>query len=217
MLINFTSPLVAFRKTSLVDYPGKVAAVIFFQGCNLRCPWCYNGELVLGTAEGLTPLDEALRHIEKRKNVLGGVVLSGGEPALQKNLAEIIKRLKGLGLLLKLDTNGAFPAILKRLLEMPETRPDFIAMDIKAPFERYGELCSAGSGAENLAEKLAASAALIKASGIPHEFRSLKLPDGVLSEGDWQAMREAAGEPLKIREFHAGSCLDETWNAYGGA
>jgi pyruvate formate lyase activating enzyme len=208
--------MVAFRKTSLVDYPGRVAAAVFFQGCNLRCPWCYNGELVLGGAEGLIPLADALSHIEKRKNVLGGVVLSGGEPALQKTLPAIIARIKALGLPVKLDTNGTFPDVLKLLLGRPETKPDFIAMDIKAPFPRYYELCLPPARdpalGHELAAKLAASVALIRGAGVAHEFRSLDLPPGVLSEAEWLAMREAVGEPLKVRAFRGGNCLDESWN-----
>jgi pyruvate formate lyase activating enzyme len=214
---------VAFRKTSLVDYPGKVASVIFFQGCNLRCPWCYNGELVLGTAQGLITLDEAFVHIEKRRLVLGGVVLSGGEPTLQKELGAIIQRLIALGLAVKLDTNGLLPDKLETILGSPKTRPQFIAMDVKTAPERYARLTPAFARltptadvrpqvVQNIAARVRKSAALIRESGIPYEFRSLELPHGYLSAEDWEAMRETAGGKLSVRAFHGGSCLDDAWN-----
>jgi pyruvate formate lyase activating enzyme len=207
---------VAFRKTSLVDYPGKVASVIFFEGCNLRCPWCYNGELVLGTAEGLITLDEAFAHIEKRRTVIGGVVLSGGEPTLQKELGAIIRRVAAFGLSVKLDTNGLLPDKLETILGSPETRPHFIAMDVKTAPERYAMLTPSNDARSNVVKDIAArirkSAALIRESGIPHEFRSLELPHGYLSAEDWEAMRETAGGKLTVRAFHGGSCLDESWN-----
>ena len=210
---------VAFRKTSLVDYPGKVASVIFFQGCNLRCPWCYNGELVLGTAEGLITLDEAFAAIEKRRAVLGGVVLSGGEPTLQKDLGAVIKRIAALGLAVKLDTNGLLPDKLAQILGDPATRPQFIAMDIKTAPERYALLTPSKDNRPetiaDIANRIRKSAALIRESGIPHEFRSLELPHGYLSAEDWEAMRQTAGGQLTVRAFHAGTCLDDTWNQKG--
>jgi pyruvate formate lyase activating enzyme len=115
---------VHLRKTTLVDYPGKVAAALFFPGCNLRCPWCHNRELVNREAENLVPLEAALSHLEKRRKLLGGVVLSGGEPLLFPGLGELIPLIKGLGLKVKLDTNGTLPQLLEKLLENEKTRPD---------------------------------------------------------------------------------------------
>jgi pyruvate formate lyase activating enzyme len=218
---------VALRKTSLVDYPGKVAGAIFFPGCNLRCPWCQNGDLVLGTAEGLIPLEEALGLVEKRKNILGAVVLSGGEPTLYPDLGGLIGRIKKTGLLVKLDTNGMSPGVLERLFETERSRPDYIAMDLKLAPSRYGELlpgkAPAGSAGKNEAgrtarlagagEALKRSASLIRGSGIAHEFRSLALPSPFFGPSDIEALRPLAlSSPWHVRPFQRGNCLDPAWN-----
>jgi pyruvate formate lyase activating enzyme len=229
--------LVSLRKTSLVDYPGRIASVIFFPGCNLRCPWCQNRELVLGRSggiktasdDGLISLEAALELIEKRKQVLGGIVLSGGEPCLHGDLPDLVRRVKALGLgksglSVKLDTNGTFPAVLKELLSQPETRPDYIAMDLKIAPARYAELLSkpknevsakGGTAATALAVALQESAALIRASGIAHEFRSLILPGGFFGPADREALAPLAGSsPWNFRPFRPGNCLDPAWDAY---
>jgi pyruvate formate lyase activating enzyme len=208
----------AFRKTSLVDYPGKVAAVLFFCGCNLRCPWCYNWELVMDPPEDLTGLEEAFALIEKRKHLLGGVVLSGGEPTLLKELPEIIVRIKSLGLPVKLDTNGMLPDILKKICGNKDTVPDFIAMDIKLPPERYAELTARKENPSNplpaAASKIQESISFIRESGIEHEFRALTLPAPYFSEKDMSIIKNLADSTLKIRPFRGGNCLDKTWNQY---
>lgn len=135
-------PLGALIKTTLVDYPGKVAAALFLTGCNLRCPYCYNGALVFNTEprENLATLKETIAHLKKRKNVLSGFVVSGGEALLHPALPLLIKTAKTLGYHVKLDTNGTLPDKLEDLLSSAETTPDFIAMDIKTSPERYDEL-----------------------------------------------------------------------------
>ncbi|MDR1094900.1 MAG: anaerobic ribonucleoside-triphosphate reductase activating protein [Spirochaetaceae bacterium] len=209
---------VSLRKTSLVDYPGKVAAVLFFCGCNLRCPWCYNWELIMAPPEDLTSLEEAFALIEKRKHLLGGVVLSGGEPTLVKELPEIIAMIKSLGLPVKLDTNGMLPDILKKICGNQDTAPDFIAMDIKLPPERYGEIGmrkeSAPGPSRATADRIRESAAFIRASGIEHEFRALALPAPYFSEQDMDIIKNIADGTLKIRPFRGGNCLDKSWNQY---
>jgi pyruvate formate lyase activating enzyme len=207
---------VSLRKTSLVDYPGKVAAALFFCGCNLRCPWCYNWELVTSPPDDLTSLDDAFALIEKRKRLLGGVVLSGGEPTLLKELPEIIARIKAMGLLVKLDTNGMLPNILRQLSERKDTVPDFIAMDIKLPPERYTELTIGGkrSQARETAARIQESIIFIRESGIEHEFRTLTLPAPYFSESDMDIIKTIADKTLKIRPFRGGNCLDKTWNQH---
>ncbi|MDR0730961.1 MAG: radical SAM protein [Treponema sp.] len=216
-------PLVSLRKTSLVDYPGKVSAVIFLPGCNLRCPWCQNRELVLpgassaaGGAAGLIPLDEALTLIQKRKNVLGGVVVSGGEPCLFPGLAGLAAELKNFGLPYKLDTNGLFPLVLRKLLENPAARPGYIAMDLKLAPGRYGELLPGPrNSALDPAAALAESAALLRSSGVEHEFRSLALPGGCFDPGDITALAPLVdGAPWHFRPFVPGNCLDPAWNSF---
>jgi pyruvate formate lyase activating enzyme len=209
---------VALRKTSLVDYPGKVATALFFQGCNLRCPWCYNWELITGNPKGLATLDEAFALIKRRSHVLGGVVLSGGEPTLLPELPEIIAEVRKKALCVKLDTNGMLPDVLKQIVADEKSKPDFIAMDIKLPPERYAELTGTEKPdpeqAEEIAGRIRESIAFIKESGIEHEFRSLDLPLSYFSAKDREAVKDLADDTLKFRPFRGGNCLDEAWNIY---
>jgi pyruvate formate lyase activating enzyme len=218
---------VILRKTSLVDYPGRVSAVIFLPGCNLRCPWCQNRELVLSGASpapdrGFIPPGEALALIGKRKKVLGGVVVSGGEPALHPALGTLIGEIHGLGLPVKLDTNGLFPPVLRQLLEDPLTRPDYIALDLKLAPRRYGELLPRSSAFNPAFSPgfdpgaLAESAALLRDRGPEHEFRSLALPG--FGPDDIEALAPLAGNsPWNIRPFRPGNCLDPAWDALPAA
>ena len=209
---------VFLRKTSLVDYPGTVAATLFFPGCNLRCPWCHNRDLVLREkAHDLVPLTDALSHIEKRRAVLGGVVLSGGEPCLFAGLACLIRHIKGMVLAVKLDTNGMAPRVLAALFQDEAARPDFIALDLKLAPERYEELLPAGAAIPNPGEALKKSAALIHASGIAHEFRSLALPKGFFGPADIASLIPLAGNSnWPIRRFRPGNCLDPAWDELPG-
>lgn len=213
---------IALRKTSLVDFPGKIASVLFFAGCGLRCPWCHNRELVLTEAaaapadvqsaasEILIGPDDALSHIKKRRNVLGGVVLSGGEPTLYRDLPVMIRRIKEIGLSVKLDTNGMNPDMLKKLFETTETAPDYIAMDLKLAPHRYGEIAPNAKKAEDSLRK---SAELIRNSGIKHEYRTLALPN--ITENDIAALAGLTdGAPWYVRAFRPGSCLDPSWNGF---
>jgi pyruvate formate lyase activating enzyme len=232
---------IIFRKTSLIDYPGKIASALFFAGCNLRCPWCHNRDLVLpdtrGSAtratlpqdadqEARVSLDTSLSHIEKRRAVLGGVVLSGGEPTLYHGLPGLIQRIKALGLLVKLDTNGMSPSMLESLLQMPETSPDYIALDLKTSPDRYASFAvasvinasppspaaEAAPTANTPAEALKRSAAIICASGIAHEFRTLALPS-FTTEKDIEALAELVDDaPWYVRAFRPGNCLDPAWD-----
>ncbi|MDR2748272.1 MAG: anaerobic ribonucleoside-triphosphate reductase activating protein [Treponema sp.] len=207
---------IALRKTSMVDYPGKVAAVFFFPGCNLRCPWCHNRELleVSGSGEGLITLEEAWRHIKKRRSVLRGVVLSGGEPTLYRELPSLIRSIKGLGLPVKLDTNGMAAAVLEDILKYRETRPDYIALDLKLAPPRYRAL-AAGPGLKDPGGELEKSAALIRASGTGREFRTLAFPRGFITEGDIRALAPLVDDsPWYFRPFRPGNCLDPAWDGF---
>ena len=127
-------------RNSFIDYPACISAVVFTQGCNYRCPFCHNPFLVLEESEGISER-EVLAFLKKRsqKNLLDAVVISGGEPTLQGDLIDFIKKVKSNKYLLKLDTNGSRPFILKELLE--KELLDYVAMDIKAPVGSYGQLC----------------------------------------------------------------------------
>ena len=130
-----------FQRVSFIDFPGKVCSIIFTVGCNFRCPYCHNYRLVLEEEIknlSLIPVDEVFRYLEKRKRKINAVEFTGGEPTLQSDILEIMNRIKQLGLAIKLDTNGTNPNILEKAIE--EDLVDYIAMDIKAPLERYSEL-----------------------------------------------------------------------------
>lgn len=154
------------QKITLMDYPGKMASVIFVQGCNFRCPFCQNSSL-LDFSEPLLSEREVLEYLEKRKNVLDGVVISGGEPTMQKDLENFIVKIKGFGYSVKLDTNGSNPELLEKLLSNKII--DYLAMDIKNDLGEYEEI----SGVKGIdVDKIKRSIALIKSSGVDHEFRT---------------------------------------------
>nr|WP_280990965.1 anaerobic ribonucleoside-triphosphate reductase activating protein [Leadbettera azotonutricia] len=204
------------RKTSLVDYPGKVAGVLFFPGCNLRCPWCHNRELVVGGEDGLIDIEEALGFISKRKQVLGGVVLSGGEPLLFYGLPQVIRKIKSLGLAVKIDTNGTNPAALEKICSDAETRPDYIALDLKLAPSRYAELLAEVNpqSTPTVSEKLLHGAEFIKSSQIPHEYRTLALPNNFITAKDIEELAPLVDEsPWYFRLFRPGNCLDPGWDA----
>ena len=152
------------QKTTLLDFPGKISAVVFTQGCNFLCPYCHNPDLVLYGREPLAPAD-VLAFLAKRRDVLQGVVISGGEPTLHDGLFSFCATLKSLGLAVKLDTNGSRPEALRQLLLADLL--DYVAMDVKAAPGRYPAiLCSQGDG-----ENVLRSMALLEKSPVAHEFR----------------------------------------------
>jgi pyruvate formate lyase activating enzyme len=209
---------VALRKTSLVDYPGKVAATLFFRGCGLCCPWCHNPQLVRPAVEAgeddSIPLEEAIAIIRKRRRVLGGAVLTGGEPLLQPEIGVIIAVLKEMGYSVKLDTNGMHPDRLESILADVKTRPDYVAMDLKLAPTRYAGIVGGGTDA-GAARAVELSAQALASSGVEREFRSLALPNGFFSNGDVRALAPlVGGAPWYFAPFRPGNCLDGRWNAY---
>ncbi|SMG19556.1 anaerobic ribonucleoside-triphosphate reductase activating protein [Dethiosulfovibrio salsuginis] len=155
-------------KTTLIDYPGKLASMVFTAGCNFRCPWCHNGGLV--TDEPVIDQDEVMAFILSRKHLIDGVVVSGGEPTLQGDLEDFLKSIKELGLLVKLDTNGSLPDRLEKLLE--KDLLDYVAMDVKAPLEDYPKV----AGAEGYEREIRRSISLIMDSAPDYEFRTTFVP-----------------------------------------
>jgi len=156
-----------FQKLTLLDYPGKVACIIFTQGCNFRCPYCQNSLLIPMDSDYLIDEEEVFSYLNKRKGVIDGLVISGGEPTLQKDLVKFIKRVKDMGFLVKLDTNGSNPKILQELID--NDLVDYIAMDIKYLLNDYKVV----AGLKVIADKLDKSINIIKKSNISHEFRTV--------------------------------------------
>lgn len=154
-----------FEKMTLTDYPGYVAAIVFTQGCNFKCPFCHNSDLIY-FKKGLIDENEILNYLSKRKNVLDGVVITGGEPTMQNDLVSFLNKVKELGLKVKLDTNGVKPEVLKKIIEL--NLVDYIAMDIKSSNNNY----SVVSGVSVDLDKISESAKLIKESELDFEFRT---------------------------------------------
>ena len=168
------------QKTTLVDYPGKVAATVFTAGCNFRCPYCHNPELVLPAMIEKQPKiteKEILDFLKERSGFLEGLCITGGEPTIHSDLIDFIQKVKDLGLLVKLDTNGSLPKVLENLLKSKLI--DWVAMDIKAPKEKY-ELFTQG---QIKAEIIDQSIKIIKKSKVDYEFRTTLAPE-ILTEKD---------------------------------
>ena len=155
-----------FNKLTLLDYPGHLAAIIFTSGCNYKCAYCQNSCLINFDKESLISEEEVIDYLQKRNKMIEGLVISGGEPTVQKDLVSFIKKVKSLGLKVKLDTNGSNPTILKKLIE--KKLVDYIAMDIKNDFKKYDEVIKCKPNIDNIKESIK----LIKTSGIVHEFRT---------------------------------------------
>lgn len=153
------------EKLTLTDYPGHIATIVFTQGCNFRCPFCQNSTL-LGYDDGLINESEIFKYLEKRKNVLEGVVVSGGEPTLQKDLKLFIRKIKDLGLKVKLDTNGSNYDVLKDLID--EKLVDYVAMDVKNTFDDYNEICGVNVKIDNIKKSIA----LLREKNCDYEFRT---------------------------------------------
>ena len=161
-----------FNKTTLLDYPGLVAATIFTGACNFRCPYCHNADLVLNpSSQPIIPEDEILSHLRKRKGITQGVCITGGEPTLQKDLKDFIKKLKELDLKVKLDSNGYKPEVLKDLVK--DNLLDYIAMDVKAPLDEYDVI----AGVKLDTSKLKESIDFLIAGDLPFEFRTTVIKD----------------------------------------
>jgi pyruvate formate lyase activating enzyme len=174
------------NKMTLLDYPKHLAALLFLGGCNMRCPFCQNASLVVDPkSQPVISEDELFSYLNKRKNILEGVCISGGEPTLHPDLPQLIERIKALGYLVKLDTNGTNSAMIKQLVR--DHLIDYVAMDIKNSMEKYSE--TSGTP-ENLLVSVEESVAYLKASPVEHEFRTtivreLHTTADIISIGKW--------------------------------
>lgn len=154
------------QKTTLIDYPGKIACTVFTYGCNFRCSFCHNPELVIDPIKEAISDEDFFRFLEKRKGMLDGVVITGGEPCIHEELIGFIRKIKDMNFSVKLDTNGSFPNILKIVIE--ENLVDYVAMDIKSSEDKYVSL----SGGFDNFSKILQSIKTLRASNIAYEFRT---------------------------------------------
>jgi len=174
---------------STIDYPGKISAVVFLAGCNFRCRYCFNSELLESKEEFLRDIKEIIESIEKNLPILDAVVFSGGEPLLQeKALVEISNWAQRGGLSMGMETNGTRPQTLEKMLNLELL--DFIAVDIKAAFGRYGEVTQVE---DDVAEKITESVEIIRNSGIEREFRTTFVP-GLVGVDDIESISRVVGQ-----------------------
>ncbi|MEW6332725.1 MAG: anaerobic ribonucleoside-triphosphate reductase activating protein [Thermodesulfobacteriota bacterium] len=155
------------QRVSLIEYPGKIGAVVFTQGCNFRCAYCHNPELVDPDRYGpVIPEEEVLAFLDKRRGKLEAVTVTGGEPTLQPDLESFLQACRNRGYLIKLDTNGSNPDALERVIR--KRLADYLAMDVKGPLGRYRQIASVKVDTS----RIEASIALVATAGIPYEFRT---------------------------------------------
>ena len=157
--------IAGLMKLTLLDFPGHVACTVFLAGCNFRCPFCHNGSLVRGGDIEISR-EELFAFLKKRQGVLDGVCVTGGEPLMNPDIAELVRGIKELGFLVKLDTNGFYPHKLKELLDLKLI--DYVAMDIKNSKEKYSLIC----GTDVDTAKISKSISLLINGNIPYEFRT---------------------------------------------
>jgi pyruvate formate lyase activating enzyme len=158
-----------FQKTSLLDYPDMISSIVWTVGCNFNCPFCYNTELVHGTAQSISE-KQIFDHLKTRKGIVEALVISGGEPFLQKDLDVFCNKIKKLNLLMKIDTNGSFPDKLKELIE--KKLVDYVAVDIKAPKAKYEKL----AGAKIEIKKIQNTIDILQNSNVDYEFKTTFVP-----------------------------------------
>ena len=203
--------IAGLQKLTLLDYPGKTACTVFAPGCNFRCPFCHNALLVTHKVEELISEEEFFSFLSKRQGILDGVCITGGEPTLQKDLIPFMEKIREMGFLLKLDTNGARPDVLNDILR--KDLADYVAMDIKASPDRY-------AGAVGIADfdtdKIKESISLLEKSGVAHEFRTT-VTDELHSEEDFRKILSLFSEstPYYLQQFKdSGNLIDESCHGW---
>ena len=199
-----------FQKITLIDCPGKIGTTVFTVGCNFRCPFCHNPELVF--ISSLTSSQKRVmkkietdffQHLKKRKGQLEGVCITGGEPTLQPDIIEFIKKIKRMGYAVKLDTNGTNPKIVEKVIK--EKLVDYIAMDIKNSIDRYEQ----ASGVKFFKEEIKKSVKLIMQGEIPYEFRTTVVP-GIHTPADFLAIAQwiKGADKYWLQKYVDGKILD---------
>ncbi|MBU1089654.1 anaerobic ribonucleoside-triphosphate reductase activating protein [Patescibacteria group bacterium] len=208
--------IAAIQKLTLLDFPGKTACTVFTPGCNFRCGYCHNPELVLPekiavAKQDLIPEGAFFNFLGKRKGLLDGVCVTGGEPTLQKDLLQFLKKIRQRGFLVKLDTNGSRPEILEKLFRARLL--DFIALDVKASPKNYQNLVRM-----NVAEKIKISKNLIQQSGVPYEFRTTVVRE-IHDEEEFRKILEfvRGAEKFFLQNFEPKhGCLDPKFEKFHG-
>ena len=215
------------QKTSLVNFPGRVAAAVFLPGCNLRCPYCHNAELATASVvsgpradadaeNDYVTIEDIFAHLEKRSSVLGGLAVSGGEPLLSPALHNLIRKARSLGLAVKIDTNGTLPDRLRSLLDDPALRPDMIAVDVKTSPSRYDRLAIEPEAGKQAGEALIRTIDILKREtekALRVEYRTVLVP-GLVGEEEIREIAKIlpADADWEFAPFVPGHCLDTAMN-----
>jgi pyruvate formate lyase activating enzyme len=193
-------------KSSIIDYPNKIAAIVFTQGCNFSCGYCHNPELVTGKSKKKITQEEVLDYLKIRRNILDGLVVTGGEPLIYPDIEEFLQKVKLIGYQVKLDTNGQNPDLLEKLIN--NKLVDYVAMDIKSSLDKYREIV--GNNFDE--EKISKSIKLIMDKATDYEFRSTILP----KHHDHETLMKMAilikgSKRLFLQNFRNSITLDEVY------
>lgn len=180
--------LIGLQKMTVLDFPGRVACIVFTFGCNFRCPFCHNASLVMGEGESDITEEEFFAYLKKRQGILDGVVVTGGEPLLQKDIEGFLRKIKSLGFEIKLDTNGTFPEKLKNIVN--EGLVDYVAMDIKNAPEYYA--ITSGKEDIDLTKIKESVDFLINEAQVEYEFRTT-----VVAQFHSESVMDEIGEMIK--------------------
>ena len=191
--------IAGLQKMTLLDFPGKVACTVFLQGCNFRCPFCHNSDLLSGTAPAPMSTAAFLSFLQKRQGLLDGVCITGGEPTLQPDLEQLIRDIKALGFAVKLDTNGTRPLVLQRLIS--EQLVDYVAMDVKNSPTLYGDTIGRHDFALDEVEQ---SLQLLLRNTVDYELRTTVVDElhneqAFLEIGEW--LHRLSPEQKAVRFF----------------
>lgn len=193
-------------KTTLIDYPGRISTAVFTGGCNLRCRYCHNPDLVLGDDnEQSFSEEEVLALLTKRKHLIDGLTISGGEPTLNRDLDQFIEKVKAIPMAVKLDTNGCAPDVLENLISRGLL--DYVAIDIKTSPYKYDDL----TGRKIDFSQICRSIDILRNSSIDYEVRTTCIP-GYVTMDDFRAIKESVGRVKKyaLQQFVTDNCLIDT-------
>ena len=204
--------IAGLQKMTLLDYPGKVACTVFLPGCNFRCPFCHNSELLDGSVESVMDERDLLDFLSKRRGILDAVCISGGEPTLQPSLGDLLAKIKAMGYLTKLDTNGSRPAVLKELCARGLL--DYVAMDIKNAPQLYGETAGVSVQLEQIEESIR----FLSEGNVDYEVRTtvvVQLHDeaSIRQMGQWVA---SLAQNQKIKRWFVQPFVDRDTVLYSG-
>jgi len=190
------------RKTSLIDFPNRIASVLFTPGCNLRCPFCHNWRIVVDPKPPFLQEEAALRILESRKKYVDSVALTGGEPTMHKEIPKFLRKLKDKGFHVKLDTNGFYPKVLEECLQYV----DYVALDVKTSLEKYAHL-----GAKDTAPLLQAIE-ILKTGKVDYEFRTTVVPGFVDAEDIHRISELVKGtKTFALQQFIPEDTLDKSF------